>query len=89
MTNAVAQVLANALNTSRINATIPGAQSGATTLTTSQTFRDRCKIFTRSSSNASVWIGFHYRNSMVAGENLEKPPEMAKVGASPLLPATR
>src|SRR6516225_4982954 len=35
---ALAQVLANAVGTTNINATIPGAQGGATTLTTTQTF---------------------------------------------------
>ena len=69
VTSAVAQVLANALNTSSINATIPGAQSGATTLTTSQTFATVHDLYTQL-VNARVWIGFHYRNSVVAGENL-------------------
>jgi hypothetical protein len=69
VTSAVAQVLANALNTSRINATIPGAQGGATTLTTSQTFATVHDLYTQL-VNARVWIGFHYRNSVVAGENL-------------------
>jgi hypothetical protein len=69
VTSAVAQVLANALNTSRINATIPGAQGGATTLTTSQTFATVRDLYAQL-VNARVWIGFHYRNSVVAGENL-------------------
>ena len=68
VTSALAQVLANALNTSRINATIPGAQGGATTLTT-RDIRHRAGSITQL-VNARVWIGFHYRNSVVAGENL-------------------
>jgi hypothetical protein len=69
VTSALAQVLANALNTSSINATIPGAQGGATTLTTSQTFATVHDLYAQL-VNARVWIGFHYRNSVVAGENL-------------------
>jgi len=69
VTSALAQVLANALGTSRINATIPGAQGGATTLTTSQTFATVHDLYAQL-ANARVWIGFHYRNSVVAGENL-------------------
>jgi hypothetical protein len=69
VTSALAQVLANALNTSSINATIPGAQGGATTLTTSQTFATVRGLYAQL-VNARVWIGFHYRNSVVAGENL-------------------
>src|SRR5690348_3802535 len=69
VTSALAQVLANALGTSSINATIPGAQGGATTLTTSQTFATMHDLYAQLAS-ARVWIGFHYRNSVVAGENL-------------------
>ena len=69
MTSALAQVLANALNTSSINAIIPGAQGGATTLTTSQTFATVRDLYAQL-VNARVWIGFHFRNSVVAGENL-------------------
>jgi len=69
VTSALVQVLANALNTSSINATIPGAQGGATTLTASQTFATVHDLYMQL-VNARVWIGFHYRNSVVAGENL-------------------
>ena len=69
VTSALAQVLANTLHTSSINATIPGAQGGATTLTTSQTFATVDDLYAQL-VNARVWIGFHYRNSVVAGENL-------------------
>jgi hypothetical protein len=69
VTSALAQVLANALGTSSINATIPGAQGGATTLTTSQTFATVRDLYAQL-VNARVWVGFHYRNSVVAGENL-------------------
>jgi hypothetical protein len=66
---AFAQVLAHALGTSRINATIPGAQGGATTLTTSQTFATVRDLDTQV-VDARVWIGFHYRNSVIVGEQL-------------------
>jgi hypothetical protein len=69
VTSAFAQVLANALGTSHINATIPGAEGGATTLTTSQTFATVQDLDTQL-VNARVWIGFHYRNSVIVGENL-------------------
>ena len=69
VTSALAQVLANALGTSNINATIFGAQGGATTLTTSQTFPTVQDLDTQL-VNARVWIGFHYRSSVIAGENL-------------------
>jgi hypothetical protein len=69
VTSAVAQVLAHALGTSQINATIPGAQGGATTLTASQTFATVPDLDTQL-IDARVWIGFHYRNSVIAGEQL-------------------
>jgi hypothetical protein len=69
VTSAVAQVLAHALGTSQINATIPGAQGGANTLTTSQTFATVHDLDTQL-IDARVWIGFHYRNSVIAGEQL-------------------
>jgi hypothetical protein len=69
VTSAFAQGLANALGTSHINATIPGAEGGATTLTTSQTFTTVRDLDTQL-VDARVWIGFHYRNSVIVGENL-------------------
>jgi hypothetical protein len=69
VTSALAQVLANAVGTTDINATIPGATGGATTLTTSQNFATVDDVLAQL-VNARVWIGFHYRHSVVAGENL-------------------
>jgi hypothetical protein len=69
VTSAFAQVLAHALATSQINATIPGAQGGATTLTTSQTFATVHDLDTQL-VDARVWIGFHFRNSVIVGEQL-------------------
>ena len=69
VTSALAQVLANAVGTTNIDATIPGATLGGTTLTTSQTFATVDDLLSQL-VNARVWIGFHYRNSVVSGENL-------------------
>jgi hypothetical protein len=69
ITSALAQVLANAVGTTDIDATIPGATGGGTTLTTSQTFGTVDDLMTQL-VNARVWIGFHYRHSVIAGENL-------------------
>jgi hypothetical protein len=69
VTSALAQVLANAVGTTDIDATIPGATGGGTGLTTSQTFATVDDLLTQL-VNARVWIGFHYRNSVVTGENL-------------------
>jgi hypothetical protein len=69
VTSALAQVLANTLGTTDIDATIPGATGGGTTLTTSQTFETLDDLTTQL-VNARVWIGFHYRHSVIAGENL-------------------
>jgi hypothetical protein len=69
ITSALAQVIATALGTDNINATIPGAQGGATTLTTSQTFATVHDLEDQL-VNARVWAGLHFRNSVLAGETL-------------------
>jgi hypothetical protein len=69
VTSALARVLANAVGTTDIDATIPGATGGGTTLTTTHTFATVDDLLTQL-VNARVWIGFHYRTSVVAGENL-------------------
>jgi hypothetical protein len=69
ITSALAQVLANALGTTDIDATFPGATNGGTTLTTTQTFATVDDLLTQL-VNARVWIGFHFRNSVLAGETL-------------------
>jgi hypothetical protein len=63
------QVLANSLGTNDINVTIMGAQNGLSTLTTSRTFATVSDVDSEI-VDARVWIGFHFRNSVVAGENL-------------------
>jgi hypothetical protein len=67
--SALAQVLAHALGTDSIDVTISGAQGGATTLTTSQHFATVQDLDSQL-VNARVWIGFHFRNSVVVGEGL-------------------
>jgi hypothetical protein len=67
VTSALAEVLASALGTDEIDVAVPGAQGGATTLTTSQTFAT-VRDLDAQLVNARVWIGFHFRNSVVAGE---------------------
>jgi hypothetical protein len=69
VTSALAQVLAHALGTDSIDVTILGAQGGASTLTTSRHFATVQELDSQI-VNARVWIGFHYRNSVVVGEDL-------------------
>ena len=69
ITSALAHVLANALGTTDIDATMPGATNGGTSATTTQTFATVSDLLTQL-VNARVWIGFHFRNSVLAGENL-------------------
>jgi len=70
ITSALAHVLAHAVGTDNIDATIWGATAASPTAlvtprtyTTVQTLLDEIV-------NARVWIGFHFRSSVVAGENL-------------------
>src|SRR5262249_35599169 len=69
ITSALAQVLADTLGTTDIDATFAGATNGGTTLTTTQTFATVDDLLTQL-VNARVWIGFHFRNSVVTGERL-------------------
>jgi hypothetical protein len=69
VTSALAAVVAHALGTDAIDVTIPGAQGGATTLTTTRHFATVQELENQI-IDARVWIGFHYRNSVVVGEGL-------------------
>jgi hypothetical protein len=69
LTSAVAGVLVSFLGTTNLNVTIPGAENGAATLTTTRTYATQQQLDTEL-VNARVWIGFHYRNSVHAGENI-------------------
>ena len=74
VTSALARVLAHAVGTTNINATIWGANAGPPT--SNQTGLVISRLFPTVQSlddelvNARVWIGFHFRNSVVVGENL-------------------
>jgi hypothetical protein len=69
ITGALAEVVARALHTRRIDLTIWGATNGGTTLTTTRHF-ETVKELDREIVNARVWIGFHYRHSGIAGIKL-------------------
>jgi hypothetical protein len=69
LTSALTDALAAALNTNHLDITVPGATNGGTTLTTSRDFNNVQEIQNQI-VDARVWIGFHFRNSVVQGENL-------------------
>ncbi|MDX6630957.1 MAG: hypothetical protein QOH00_3203 [Gaiellales bacterium] len=69
VTSALAQVVAHALGTDRIDVDIAGAQGGLTTLTTTRHFRTVNDIESQI-VDARVWIGFHFRSSTIAGLEL-------------------
>jgi hypothetical protein len=69
VTSALAAVLAHALGTDAIDVTMPGAQGGTTTLTTSRHYATVQELDNQI-IDARVWIGFHYRNSVVVGEGV-------------------
>jgi hypothetical protein len=68
-TAALAEVIAKALHTRRIDATDRGATNGGSTLTATRHF-ERVKDLDREVVDARVWIGFHYRHSGIAGVKL-------------------
>jgi hypothetical protein len=69
LTSAFTDVLAAALGTNHLDLTIPGASNGGTTLTTTREFNTVADIQNQV-LDARVWIGFHFRNSVVQGETL-------------------
>jgi PAP2 superfamily protein len=69
LTSAVAALLVNVLGTTNLNVTIYGAVSGGVTPTTPRTYATVQQLDAEL-VNARVWIGFHYRNSVVAGDAL-------------------
>jgi hypothetical protein len=69
VTSALAAVVAHALGTDAIDVTIPGATGGGTNLTTSRHFATVQEV-NNQIIDARVWIGFHYRNSVVVGEDV-------------------
>jgi hypothetical protein len=70
ITSALAQVLAHAIGTDNINATIRGATATTPTgLVTTRTY-PTVQALLDEIVNARVWIGFHFRNSVLVGEHL-------------------
>jgi len=69
LTSALTDSLAAALNTQHLDITVPGATNGGTTLTTSRVYNNVQDIQNQV-LDARVWIGYHFRNSVVQGENL-------------------
>ena len=71
VTSALAQTIARALGTSHINVTIHGLPVNPPTPTSTvvRTYATVNAIETQL-VNARVWIGFHYRHSVIVGENL-------------------
>ena len=69
VTSAFTEVLADVLKTRNVDVTIFGAQGGASSLTTSRQFADVDQIKDQI-VDARVWIGFHYRSSVIAGLRL-------------------
>ena len=70
-TGALADVAANALHTTHINVDIWGATNGDTALTSMRHF-DTVTDLDKQIVDARVWIGFHYRHSVVAGEQIAR-----------------
>ena len=68
VTSALAQVISSALGTQNINVTIYGAPVTGTT-PVPRTYATVAAIDNQL-VDARVWIGFHYRNSVVVGETV-------------------
>jgi hypothetical protein len=69
LTSAVEGVLSNMFGAGNLNVTIPGAVGGSTVLTTMRTYATAQQLDTEL-VNARIWMGFHYRNSVIKGENI-------------------
>jgi hypothetical protein len=69
LTSAVDGVLVNFLGTTNLNVTFYGAVGGAVTPTTPHTYATQQELDTEL-VNARVWIGFHFRNSVHAGDDI-------------------
>jgi hypothetical protein len=68
-TAAFSDALAAALDSNHLDVTMPGGQNGSTVLTTTQHF-DTVSDIQKQVVDARVWLGFHFRNSVVQGEKL-------------------
>lgn len=68
-TAAFVDTLAAALHTQHIDVTMPGGQGGSNVLTTTQHF-DTARDVLNQVVDARVWLGFHFRNSVIQGERV-------------------
>jgi len=68
-TSAFTDTLAAALHTQRLDVDIPGGQNGSNALTTTQHF-NTVQDVQRQVVDARVWLGFHFRNSVIQGEGV-------------------
>jgi hypothetical protein len=68
-TAAFTDTLAAALNTQHIDVVVPGGQNGSSVLTTTQHF-NTVHDMQNQVVDARVWLGFHFRNSVIQGEKL-------------------
>jgi hypothetical protein len=68
-TAAFSDTLAAALHTKNVDVTMGGGQGGSSMLTTSQHF-DTVEDIQKQVVDARVWLGFHFRNSVVQGEDI-------------------
>ena len=80
-TSAFADTLASALHTKDVDVTMPGGQNGSSNLTTTQHFNTVDDI-QKQVVDARVWLGFHFRNSVVQGE--ERRQRRRPLGAPPV-----
>ena len=69
VTSALGDVLANALGSQNINATIWGATGGGTTLATTRQYATTQQLKDQI-IDARVWAGLHWRHSVIAGETI-------------------
>lgn len=69
VTGALAEFLTRLFHTQKLNIDVPGAENGATTLTTRRHF-EMARDLTQEIVDARVWIGFHFRNSVETGLTL-------------------
>jgi hypothetical protein len=68
-TAAFSDALAAALHTKNVDVTLGGGQGGSSVLTTSQHF-DTVDDIQKQVVDARVWLGFHFRNSVIQGEDI-------------------
>jgi hypothetical protein len=68
-TAAFVDTIAAALHTQHIDVTMPGGQGGSNVLTTTQHF-NTVRDVQNQVVDARVWLGFHFRNSVIQGEKV-------------------